>query len=67
MTAMKYAISKLNSEVIMIEIHLLEQLVTFAQCGTLSAASEKLHTSQPALTRSMKKLEADLNVKIICS
>ena len=48
----------------MIEIHLLKQLVTFAQCGTLSATAEKLHTSQPALTRSMKKLEADLNVKL---
>ena len=48
----------------MIEVHLLEQLVTFAQCGTLSAAAKKLHTSQPALTRSMKKLEADLNVTL---
>ena len=48
----------------MIEVHLLEQLATFAQCGTLSAAAKKLHTSQPALTRSMKKLEADLNVTL---
>ena len=48
----------------MIEIHLLEQLVAFAQCGTLSAAAEKLHTSQPALTRSMKKLETVLNVTL---
>ena len=48
----------------MIEIHLLEQLVTFAQCGTLSAAAEKLHTSQPALTRSMKKLETLLDVTL---
>lgn len=48
----------------MIEVHLLEQLVTFSQCGTLSAAAKKLHTSQPALTRSMKKLEADLNVTL---
>ena len=48
----------------MIEFHLPEQLVTFAQCGTLSAAAKKLHTSQPALTRSMKKLEEDLNVTL---
>ena len=48
----------------MIEIHLLEQLVAFAQCGTLSAAAEKLHTSQPALTRSMKKLETLLDVTL---
>ena len=48
----------------MIEVHLLEQLVAFAQCGTLSAAAEKLHTSQPALTRSMKKLETLLDVTL---
>lgn len=48
----------------MIEIHLLEQLATFAECGTLSAAADKLHTSQPALTRSMKKLEDELSVSL---
>ena len=48
----------------MIDIHLLEQFHAFYECGTLSAAAEKLHTSQPALTRAMKKLEeydANLN------
>ena len=44
----------------MIDIYLLQQLVAFADFGTLSAASEKLHTSQPAMTRSMKKLEDEL-------
>lgn len=48
----------------MIEIHLLEQLAAFAQTGTLSAAAQKLHTSQPALTRSMKKLEDELGVAL---
>ncbi|MBR1851704.1 MAG: LysR family transcriptional regulator [Lachnospiraceae bacterium] len=48
----------------MVEIHLLEQFHTFAECGTLSAAAEKLHTSQPALTRAMKKLEEDLGVAL---
>ena len=48
----------------MIEIHLLEQLEAFAKYGTLSAAAEHLHTSQPALTRSMKKLEDDLGVTL---
>lgn len=48
----------------MIEIHLLEQLAAFAEFGTLSAAAEQLHTSQPALTRSMKKLETDLGVSL---
>lgn len=48
----------------MIEIHLLEQLAAFAETGTLSAAAEKLHTSQPALTRSMKRLEEELNADL---
>ena len=38
----------------MIEISLWEQLAAFAEEGTLSKAAEKLHTSQPALTRAMK-------------
>ena len=48
----------------MIETYLLKQLVTFAKCGTLSAASEELYISQPALSRSMQKLEEILNVKL---
>ena len=41
----------------MIEIYLLEQLDAFASCGTLSEAADKLHMTQPTLTRSMQKLE----------
>lgn len=48
----------------MIDIYLLEQLSAFAECGTLSAAAEKLHTSQPSLTRSMKKIEEILGVSL---
>ena len=48
----------------MIEIHLLEQLVAFADCGTLSGAAEKLHISQPALSRSMQRLEEELGVTL---
>ena len=48
----------------MIDIHLLEQFCAFSECGTLSEAAEKLHTSQPALTRSMKKLEEELGVNL---
>ena len=38
----------------MIELYLLEQLDAFARNGTLIRASEELHISQPALSRSMK-------------
>lgn len=48
----------------MIEIRLLEQLAAFAKYGTLSAASEILHISQPTLTRSMKQLEEELGVTL---
>ena len=48
----------------MIETSLLEQLVAFAEYGTLSEAAAKLHTSQPAVTRAMKRLENDLNVPL---
>ncbi len=42
----------------------LEQLVEIARQKTLSAAAESLHLSQPALSRSMKKLEADLQLTL---
>ena len=45
----------------MIELYELRQ---FAECGTLSEAAEKLHLSQPALSRNMKKLEEDLGVPL---
>lgn len=48
----------------MIEISLWEQLTAFAEEGTLSKAAERLHTSQPALTRSMKKLEMELGIPL---
>ena len=41
---------------------MLEQLKTFAECGTLSAAADILNTSQPSLTRSMKRMEDELGV-----
>lgn len=46
------------------ELSQLEQLVTVAACKTLSGAAEVLHISQPALTRSMQKLEEDLKVTL---
>lgn len=40
----------------MLTLEQLEQLVAVADYGTLSAAAEALHISQPTLTRSMQKL-----------
>lgn len=48
----------------MIDTYLLEQLCAVDECGTLSAASEKLHLTQPSLTRSMQKLESILGVRL---
>ena len=48
----------------MIETYLLEQLAAFARYGTLSAAAQQLHISQPALSKSMRKLEQQLGVTI---
>lgn len=48
----------------MFELHQLEQLLAVAQCGTLSAAAESLHLSQPALSRSMRRLEEELSVPL---
>lgn len=48
----------------MIEIYLLEQFDAFARCGTLLAASEELHITQPTLSRSMKKLEDEFGVSL---
>ncbi|MCD8065802.1 MAG: LysR family transcriptional regulator [Oscillospiraceae bacterium] len=48
----------------MIEIYQLEQLRAFAECGTLSEAAERMHISQPTLTRTMKKLEEEFGVAL---
>lgn len=44
----------------MIDLYQLKQLIVIARTGTLSKASQELHISQPALTRSMQRLEEDL-------
>lgn len=48
----------------MIDLHILEQFVTFYQTGTLSGTADKLHISQSTLTRSMQKLEAEFGVSL---
>lgn len=48
----------------MLNLEELRQLVTFVDLGTLSAAAEELHLSQPTLTRSMHHLERDFGVPL---
>ena len=48
----------------MIELEQLRQLVAIADFHTISAAADALHLSQPALTRSMQRLEHELEVEL---
>lgn len=48
----------------MIDNYLLEQLITFAEFGTLAATAEHLLITQPSVTRGMQKLEAELGVTL---
>lgn len=48
----------------MIDNYLWEELVTFAKYKTLAKTAEKLHVTQPTITRGMKKLEDDLGVQL---
>ena len=46
------------------DIYQLEHLLSIAEHGTLSKAAEELHLSQSALSRSMQKLESELQVTL---
>lgn len=48
----------------MVDYDILEQFVTFYQTGTLRETAEKMHISQPTLTRNMQKLEAEFEVPL---
>lgn len=48
----------------MIEFNQLEQLVCIAKNKTISKAAQELLISQPALSRSMQRLESDLGVEL---
>lgn len=48
----------------MIELQQLRQLICIVEEGTISKAADKLILSQPALSRSMQRLEADLGVSL---
>lgn len=48
----------------MVETHYWEQLAAIAEASTLTEAAEALHLTQPALSRSMRRLEAQLGVEL---
>lgn len=48
----------------MIELIQLKYIAAFKKYGTLSKTAEKLYISQPALTKSMQKLESDLQTTL---
>ena len=48
----------------MIENYQLRQLLVFHECGTLSAAAERLSVTEPSLSRTMRKLEEELGVRL---
>ena len=48
----------------MLDLTELEQLIAFADMGTLSMAAEKLHISQPTITRTMQHLEEVFGVSL---
>lgn len=50
----------------MLDLAVLEQFVAFYHAGTLAEAAERLHISQPTLTRGMQKLEAEFGVPLFC-
>ncbi|MBQ7123284.1 MAG: LysR family transcriptional regulator [Oscillospiraceae bacterium] len=48
----------------MLSLEELEQFIAFAEDGTLSKAAERLHMSQPTITRTMKKAEDEFGVSL---
>ncbi|WP_204121226.1 MULTISPECIES: LysR family transcriptional regulator [Levilactobacillus] len=48
----------------MLDNYLLQELVTFAQTGTLAKTAAMLNVTQPTVTRGMQKLETDLGVQL---
>lgn len=48
----------------MLNFEVLSEFLAFAEYGTLSEAAERLHTSQPSLSRNMRRLEDELQVDL---
>ena len=55
---------KLYRVINMVELKQLKQLISFKKYRTLSKAAENLYISQPALSRSIQKLEKTLGVEL---
>lgn len=49
----------------MLDNYLLEELVTFAQAGTLAQTAAILNVTQPTVTRGLQKLETELGVTLL--
>lgn len=47
------------------ELEQMRQLVAIDEAGTISAAAERLHLSQPALSRSIQRLETELGQPLV--
>lgn len=48
----------------MLDLYELEQLAAFGEYGTLSLAAERLHISQPTITRNMRHLEDEFGAPL---
>lgn len=49
----------------MTDTWLLQNLIAFSECGTLSAAAERLHISQPSVSRALMRLEDELGAPLL--
>lgn len=49
----------------MLELRQLKELLTLAQAKTVSEAAQRLYISQPALSRSLQRLEDELKVELL--
>ncbi|HYQ53511.1 MAG TPA: LysR family transcriptional regulator [Pseudomonas sp.] len=47
------------------KLHQIKALVTINQCGSINEASQLLHVTQPALSRSIKELEHELGLTLL--
>lgn len=46
------------------ELEQLRQLAAIQKCGTISAAAEECHLTQPSLSRSMRRLETERGAEL---